>query len=891
MGDAREEKPALSVVSSAGFLDPTFFKNPQKNARSLLQSPPCAKQGHVPNLFWRRISKEDLNGHPLFKPLEPPSTLSSPSDLSLFPQDSWQWDALHLGRVTSARLAPALGFFEPHAAARLDIPYGFRSSTAAQHVADSFRDPSQWAVVTGGGVSPPSASSWVEYLRAAGSAGQEGGGTETKGADGGAWRGQWGDDERHPFHACSFIRSPSSDTGLNAVSSDGSLPSSGSAVESGYSNMSAREVATLRQYAAAGEGAIRMSWGSAQESSAVLSVLNFCSLFGGRLEEAGMLLRAEPEVEGIPQEILQRAQEVLQGRSRRNGKGGRITRAITALERLQLNSSKGQQGGSAAASSSGQAEDLRVPSFPLPPMGGSPDALVRWPCGALEVVEVKNHSPFCAAKNRDCHVDGAFRTYANGPFGGLLPQYWTQMQIQMLSAGESCRSGLFCSQSAVGGSVLLRVHRSDEWLGRALVFLSAFFSAYCVHKEVQASDRSGGGGGRGRGRGGRGRGRGGRGRGGAGGLHSFRPPPPVEPDFLWNSEEYRDFLDLTRRLCSPEGDHVKVVCLVQPGAVQRGPPLGLSGRLFIDKPDSLWPPHPPARSAPARLLSGSAGKEGKGKEHNEEDSEGDPTETNLLPSSASHVNADIHRGKGNDTGDGEARAESELPVPAAVFVFAGSPSTSTRTEETEFNGHQSGRGQGSFCVLPGQAASSQAGLQNLRDEESPPTPSPSVPHIHTPANVSVPSDSASMGVWRKKVNHEDPHDHAGGRGRQAGHVEVSSPSTSQDPGQRLQSRSGGLRFVELPPASVSLSVTSANGDRVPVFSDISASEHLSIRGATLSKGVSRSREPGDSSSPATGGGKPPNLDADPLPLGWRLPRQPVVWLVSPQEAQTGGERP
>ena len=47
---------------------------------------------------------------------------STPSEYSLFRQDSWQWGALHAGRLTTARAASCLGFYEQHAARVLKVP-------------------------------------------------------------------------------------------------------------------------------------------------------------------------------------------------------------------------------------------------------------------------------------------------------------------------------------------------------------------------------------------------------------------------------------------------------------------------------------------------------------------------------------------------------------------------------------------------------------------------------------------------------------------------------------------------------------------------------------------------------------------------------------------------
>ena len=47
---------------------------------------------------------------------------SNPAEYSLFRQDSWQWGALHEGRLTTARAAACLGFYEQESARLLKVP-------------------------------------------------------------------------------------------------------------------------------------------------------------------------------------------------------------------------------------------------------------------------------------------------------------------------------------------------------------------------------------------------------------------------------------------------------------------------------------------------------------------------------------------------------------------------------------------------------------------------------------------------------------------------------------------------------------------------------------------------------------------------------------------------
>lgn len=82
-------------------------------------------------------------------------------------------------------------------------------------------------------------------------------------------------------------------------------------------------------------GQIRMAWGSVQEATSILAALNYFGGLNATVEEAG----------------------------------------LQPLEALD-------------------ADDLSALPHGLPPIGASPDAIVRWPDGAIEPFEVKNHAPF-----------------------------------------------------------------------------------------------------------------------------------------------------------------------------------------------------------------------------------------------------------------------------------------------------------------------------------------------------------------------------------------------------------------------------------------------------------------------------------------------------------------
>lgn len=115
----------------------THPKNTTRNKKSTSGSDkPSAKQkrtkqriGNLPDVLWRHIPLEHVRKHPLFDPLPSPDSihhLESMEDVRYFRQESWQWDVLHEGRMTTSQAVAALGFMEPMAGEILGVPRGLR---------------------------------------------------------------------------------------------------------------------------------------------------------------------------------------------------------------------------------------------------------------------------------------------------------------------------------------------------------------------------------------------------------------------------------------------------------------------------------------------------------------------------------------------------------------------------------------------------------------------------------------------------------------------------------------------------------------------------------------------------------------------------------------------
>lgn len=178
------------------------------------------------NVYWRSISETDLRSHPLYNALPETASITavnSPADFRIFRQGSWQWNALHSGRLTTSKAASCLGFYEPHAGGILKLPKSLMSHSRAQHAWQQLRQlplgQDDWAslIESDPSASPPPkapSSSWIRHSESA----------------------------------------PSSPFAFTHVA-----PRYSSARRRGYSTASEA----------------RLAWGSAQESTAILAAINY----------------------------------------------------------------------------------------------------------------------------------------------------------------------------------------------------------------------------------------------------------------------------------------------------------------------------------------------------------------------------------------------------------------------------------------------------------------------------------------------------------------------------------------------------------------------------------------------------------------------------------------
>mmetsp|Transcript_5189 Transcript_5189/g.7672 ORF Transcript_5189/g.7672 Transcript_5189/m.7672 type:complete len:265 (+) Transcript_5189:52-846(+) len=182
---------------------------------------------------------------------------------------------------------------------------------------------------------------------------------------------------------------------------------------------------------------IRMNWGNSQEATAILTALNYFHTIdpGVIIKEVGMC-----------------------------GAG------------LDYNSTL--SGGSRDGECGFRGSDLIL--------GASPDAVIEYSNGTLEVLEVKNHCPFVPTRRRtkDNVTIGDRYRIREMPMSPSVPSaYIPQLMMEMMCLGDNCRSAVMCRQTATNGAIIVRLRRDKEWINEMIYCLEKFSNDH-VNKDV-----------------------------------------------------------------------------------------------------------------------------------------------------------------------------------------------------------------------------------------------------------------------------------------------------------------------------------------------------------------------------------------------------------------------
>jgi hypothetical protein len=462
--------------------------------------------GDRPNVRACAVPASHLRDHPLFVPCPPsspttPLPVREPCALRLLSQDGWEWDALHTGRLTTSRLAAALGFFEPRAAAKLGIPRGLSGTgKGARAWAHLRARPRPEEGPSGMSEGRAAKEEGARIVRALLSRGQPGEGVAGAGSGGG---GGGGAGEAAPL--CPEALPPLLRAGLHpsAAPAADTLPHTSAArvwkrVDAAASKPSlesptppspppflylyspppmSRGQTPQPRGQVMSDSEARMSWGSAQESTGVLVALNervagpvlgcggagATAASGGSSGGVGRLY----EVGLCPMEGVSIPAEWGVGVRRRNRGGG-------------------------------DGEARPDPHSLLPLMGASPDGLLVLADGSVEVVEVKCHSPFVGSSfggpaggggrgrgrgrgRGGGHPRGvaSLTLRDRGPLPSIGPWYMPQIQMEIFCAGPHCVGCTFVSLSALQGAHVFFVPRDDDFVALMLRSVARGWERYC----------------------------------------------------------------------------------------------------------------------------------------------------------------------------------------------------------------------------------------------------------------------------------------------------------------------------------------------------------------------------------------------------------------------------
>lgn len=331
---------------------------------------------------------DHLRLHPMFIKLPPPESiesLDSLEDARLFSQDSWQWDALHEGRCTTSKAAAALGLLEPKAGHALNIPVSWRRGGKAAYY--RLREK---PLRTLGEMN----SVLCEGLRITRLSEEE--------EEGPVWV-------------------------IPSARKDGTVFPFAAKYLHKITPEERKERRRHAEHHAASDSflSVRLSWGSHQEATSILTALNYFWKRdpGVRVKEVGMC---------------------------------------------------------GAGLNSNQTDDSVL-------VGASPDGILCHSNGTIEVLEVKNHCPFVPASyvgedGRYCPQFAVQQIPFRRPIT-VLPLYVPQLQMEMLCVGKECRSAVMVRQTASNGAAIMRMYRNDEWIEEMQYWLNRFQQDF-VDKEV-----------------------------------------------------------------------------------------------------------------------------------------------------------------------------------------------------------------------------------------------------------------------------------------------------------------------------------------------------------------------------------------------------------------------
>lgn len=353
---------------------------------------------------------KSLRLHPSFVPLPKPSDIleiNAYSTLAMFRQDTWQWDALHTGRLTTSKLACCLGFFEGFTACSLNIPRSLQSHSRVVSAWQQLRSrpPSNWNFLCENGTKN---------------------GPKTK-------------EETNPW----MNKEESRDKYFEYTYRPSFLP--------------LNERSSITSASAA-----RLAWGSAQEATAILAALNYFVMVepGTIVREAGMftfeaLQESMEHLSYLDQEAV--LKDILSGK-----KGDALS--ISSYD-LYKNVSSWIFGDKTLPLLGASPDGI------LQHIDGRVEVLeVKCTSPFIEGMNKKNGDQQAEQGNSQPVESGrvcgkqalrVVKGYGRGTVGGLPVWHVPQLQLEMLCVGAHCRSAVVVVL-CISGARIYRLQRDDQ---------------------------------------------------------------------------------------------------------------------------------------------------------------------------------------------------------------------------------------------------------------------------------------------------------------------------------------------------------------------------------------------------------------------------------------------
>lgn len=459
--------------------------------------------GNNPHLGFRSVSDSHIRKQPFFVPLDPvqQTPVRTFAEARALRQHTRVWDALHLKRVTTSKIAATLGFYERDVATRLGVPKSLQGHGKAvavwHHLVHDEENPLQTLIaatqaklstatatqavplVATVGLQPLDPDRVASLLKSVGS--KEGRGATSDSDD------EIASSSGAFAHASAAAAGKSKAKGTEqSASTDATqrlpLQSPGglwrltlpAASVVSNSSRSTQPPTFAYRYCPArpadtgpggqspfaspsdGSGGVRMQWGSIQESIGVLAALN--ALVGTQVMHA-----------------------------HRESK----------IEQACMLNSRVLECGLCPSECVPLPPDLPFPTDQLPLFGASPDGVIMYGDGRVEGIEVKSHSPF-QEKVRGA-PGPAFTFVDRGPQESVGPWYVPQLMMECFCLGPHCTGVNFVSVSASRGARVFWVPRDDRFISLMLLFVyrfktmyadtgreppANFFSADATHREL-----------------------------------------------------------------------------------------------------------------------------------------------------------------------------------------------------------------------------------------------------------------------------------------------------------------------------------------------------------------------------------------------------------------------